>query len=243
MPIAFRSIAGNSLAGTTFDDTTLSINKPAGTKNGDVMVAVIGQVDASGSNALAAPAGWTQLTPQAGANGATAVFYKVAASEGDSYAFTVSGGNPHAAAAGLIASYSGADAAAPIDAVGSQHSASSISEPAPSVVPGATGAMLICCYGAEGSSNQTTVSSTPPAGMTERGDVARASPPSVEYGLYLDIHVSLNDLLLASTSPTGVKTATISAARENSGFSVLLRSAEAPPPPPPASVAGLHMVI
>ena len=242
MPIAFRSIAGNSLAGTALGDTTLSINKPAGTANGDVMVAVIGQVDAYGSGVLAAPTGWTQLTAQAGANGATAVFYKVAASEGASYGFTVSGGDPHAAA-GLIASYSGADAAAPIDAVGSQHSASSINEPAPSVVPGATGAMLICCYGAEGDVNTTTVSSTPPAGMTERGDVARVAQSTGDYAVYLDIHVSLNDLLLASTSPTGVKTATISAARENSGFSVLLRSAEAPPPPPPASVAGLHMVI
>ena len=79
--------------------------------------------------------------------------------------------------------------------------------------------------------------------MTERGDVRAVSAPVNEYGGYLDIHASLNDLLLGSTSPTGAKTATLSAARENSGFSVLLRSAEAPPPPPPASVAGLHMVI
>ncbi len=103
--------------------------------------------------------------------------------------------------------------------------------------------MLICCYGAEGAANSDTVTSTPPSGMTERGDVARFGAPSGDYNVALDIHVSLNDLLLASTSPTGVKTATLSAARENSGFSVLLRSAEAPPPPPPASVAGLHMVI
>jgi hypothetical protein len=242
VPIAFRSIAGNSLAGTTLEDTTLVISKPAGTVSGDVMVAVIGQTSTSGSALISPPAGWVSLGAQAATNGKGEAFYRVAASEGASYSFTVAGGDPHAAA-GLIASYSGADAAAPIDAVGSQHSASSISEPAPSVVPGATGAMLICCYGAEGAANSDTVTSTPPSGMTERGDVARFGAPSGDYNVALDIHVSLNDLLLASTSPTGVKTATLSAARENSGFSVLLRSAEAPPPPPPASVAGLHMVI
>ncbi len=240
MPIAFRSIAGNTISGSVAGDQTLVINKPAGAVDGDVMVAVIGQADISGSDTLTAPAGWTALAILTNTNGKSAVFYKVAASEGASYSLTVSGGGPYAAA-GLMASYSGADTAAPIAAIGSQHNASSVSATAPSVAPSASGDMLVCLYATDGAAYTSTVSSTPPAGMTERGDVAVRAVPADEYGTPVDVEASLNDLLLGSTSPTGAKAAALSEARENNGFSVLLRPAGAPPPP--ASAAGLHMVI
>lgn len=242
MPIAFRAIAGNTRAGSETGTTSLVVTKPAGTANGDVLVAVVAFANGTFNLPITPPAGWTSLGYQDGVDytGRTQMFYKAASGEGASYSFSFDGGGQYAIAA-LIASYSGA-AASPIDAVGSQRNAISTNETAPSVTPGAAGAMLVCCYGAEGV-NASGPTSTPPAGMTERSDVSVVAQPANEYGGYLDIHVSLNDLLLASTSPTGAKTATLSAARENSGFSVLLRSAEAPPPPPPASVAGLHMVV
>lgn len=242
--MAFRSIAGQSIAGTATGGQALVIPKPAGTVDGDVLVAVVGQVSTSGSALITPPAGWLLLASQATANGQAELFYRVAASEGASYAFTVSGGDPHAAA-GLIASYVGMELSPTIDAVGSQHNASSTSATAPSVAPTVSGDTLVCCYSADGTTNTTTITSTPPGGMTERADTARFGSPISEYSVTVDVQVSLNDVLLGGTSPTGAKTAALSAARENTGFAVLLRpvAAPPPPPPPPASAVGLHMVL
>lgn len=235
--IAFRSIAGNSISGTATGTKTLTVNKPAGTVNGDVMVAIVMQ-SAIGGVVPPAPAGWTVLATQTPASNTRAdMLYKVASAEGASYNFTVGGGDPYVAV-GFVASYSGADAA-PIDAVGSQTNASSASAVAPSVAPTVTGDMLVCCFASVGP-NTTFVSSTPPGGMTERGDAGVWVSDSSGYSAG-DVQASLNDVLLASTSPTGAKTATLSAARDNYGFSALLRPAGAPPPP--ASAVGLHMIV
>lgn len=241
MPIAFRSIAGNSLVDNTAGDKTLTINKPAGTVDGDVMLAVVTQASYTAPPLVAAPAGWASLGAFTNTNGESEVFYRTAASEGASYNFTVAGGDP-CVAVGAIASYSGVELSpSPIDAVGGQHSASSANATAPSAAPSAVGAMLVCCFCAEGGANTTTVTSTPPSGMTERGDIARLGDSTGEYSAALDVQASVNDVLLASADPTGAKTAVLSAARENNGFSVLLRPVGAPPPP--ASALGLHMVI
>lgn len=93
--------------------TTLTITKPAGTVQGDVMVAVV----ASGSNDAGSggtyeqpqtPSGWTALTEQdAGVNewGAR-TFYKVAgASEPANYSFVLGAGAANTFAGGQIVTY------------------------------------------------------------------------------------------------------------------------------------------
>ena len=238
MPIAFRSIAGNSIAGSTAGNQTLTINKPAGTVDGDVMLVVVAQAAAG---VFTPPAGWTSLGTSS-SYGQADVLYKVASGEGASYAFTVAGGDPHAAV-GLIASYSTVELSpSPIDATANQTNASSTSATAPSVTPSATTDMLVCLFSSDSSSNTSVTTSTPPAGMTERGDSGTTYTSSDGYTVAY-VQASINDVLLASSSPTGAKVATLSAANANSGFSVLLRPVGAPPPPPPAGAVGLHMVI
>lgn len=65
----------------------LTINKPTGTRQGDLMIAF---VNSTGSSTWTAPSGWTEVADQ-GANPALAIAYKVAtASEPGSYLFTAS---------------------------------------------------------------------------------------------------------------------------------------------------------
>jgi len=66
--------------------TTLVINKPTGTVDGDLMVAVMA---ADGSTSWSGDTGWTEAADQ-GTNPSIRIAYKIAASEGASYTFTAS---------------------------------------------------------------------------------------------------------------------------------------------------------
>ena len=234
MAHAFRSVASATISGQTTGNKTLTITKPAGTVNDDVMVAIVSvlSVDAA---LLTAPAGWTSLGSFSDANSKTEAFRKVAASEGASYAFTVSGGDPYAAA-GIIASYSGVTLTpSPIDTDAEQSNAASTSATAPSVTPTGTADMLVCCYSSGSTSYGVAVTSTPPSGMTERADAGIAQQDSSNYS-WFDVQVSLNDVLLASAVATGTKVATLSDARANTGFAIALSSAA-------GAAVGVHMVI
>ena len=73
--------------------TTLVINKPTGTVQGDLMVAFMAS---NASASWSGDTGWTEVVDQAGTRPALRVAYKVAgASEGGSYTFTASVSEPH----------------------------------------------------------------------------------------------------------------------------------------------------
>lgn len=77
----FVASAQNATSATT----SLTINKPTGTQQNDLMVAIV-QTDASSS--WTSPAGWTEVADKGGKPGVS-VAYKVAgASEGSNYTFT-----------------------------------------------------------------------------------------------------------------------------------------------------------
>lgn len=70
--------------------TTLTINKPTGTVEGDLMVAVMARDGASGQT-WTGDTSWTEVADQTSATPSLRIAYKVAgASEGSSYTFTVS---------------------------------------------------------------------------------------------------------------------------------------------------------
>ena len=112
--------AGNNGTGST----SVTVNKPTGTAEGHVMLAVVGVRGGSGVT-VSAPAGWTQInTNNSGTTLRSTTFYKVAgASEGSSYTFTWSGSNK---ASGVISTYSGVDTSSPINAQASQANSSSM---------------------------------------------------------------------------------------------------------------------
>ncbi len=136
--VALRPVAGPA---------SLVISKPASTTNGDVMIAhVSASSTAQGAGVtVSAPPGWTTVrdTPN-GSSLRGATYSKVAgASEPASYTFTLSA---PAAAAGGIASYTGVDTSAPVEASSEATSAS-----APVTVPAVSataGGRLVGLFGA-----------------------------------------------------------------------------------------------
>ena len=68
--------------------TTISVNVPAGTTNGDLMILLV--CSAIGSNTWTTPSGWTLWSPTTNANG-RAIYYRTASSEPASYTITQSG--------------------------------------------------------------------------------------------------------------------------------------------------------
>ena len=91
---------------------TVTVTKPTGTANNDLLIAVVG-----GTRSGSTPAGWSPLSsvavPAAGSLGTVYVYYKIAASEGANYTF------PHSATAfdawASITAYRGVNTTTPVD--------------------------------------------------------------------------------------------------------------------------------
>ena len=150
-------------------DASLTINVPAGTTVGDVMVAAIAVTGSAAT--ISAPAGWTAqaATVQATANASRQqLFYRVVAgAEPASYTWTFSAA--HTGAVGGIVTYDNVDNTTPIDAFSGnatplgadtnlQHRAAGVTTTVPDT-------MVISTHSFSSSSTWT------PTGMTERVDL------------------------------------------------------------------------
>jgi len=180
--------------------SSLTINLPAGTASGDVLVAAIAVKPSSVT--ITPPAGWTSINrvgQSAGDSNSQEIFYHVAsASEPASYSWTFSA--PPVSAAGGIVSYRGADTTAPVDVYSGNVTPSGTSHTATGVTTTAANDMIISSHSF--SSSETW---TPPAGMTEEVDIASLTPSRAG-----GISIEINDVLQASAGATGDKTATAS---------------------------------
>lgn len=148
--------------------TSLSITKPTGVAQGDVMLAA---VTATGTGTVTAPAGWTVVknTTQ-GTTLRQAVYYKVAgASEGASYSWGL--GTSRSTSGGII-DYRGANQTAPVDASATA-TATSGNPVAPSVTTSAAGDQVVAAI-----SLGTATTVTEDAATTERYDVQSGSTTS-----------------------------------------------------------------
>lgn len=108
MAVAYRS--GNTAFKAAGGGSTLTINAPSGVTDGDTLIAHV-QVGGT-NNAPTAPAGWTTLDTNTSPTPSCRTWWKIANTEGASYAFTVNSGS---AAAGVVLAYSGGHASTPID--------------------------------------------------------------------------------------------------------------------------------
>jgi subtilisin-like proprotein convertase family protein len=194
--VTFRAAASATTASGVL---TLTINKPAGTVQNDVMIAAIGVQPRTAT--ITAPAGWTLLRrsqQNAGTSNELATYYKVAgASEGASYSFTLS---TSTGAAGGIVSFSGVDIDDPIDIENGQVTASSLNHAAPTVTTTSTSDMVVTAH-----TIASSVTWTPPAGMTEAVDVASAALGNAGQSL------EINYVTQAAIGATGTKTAVANA--------------------------------
>ncbi len=145
--------------------TSLSPAKPAGTVEGDVLVAGVSAQDGSDVT-ITPPSGWTLIRrTDSGTSHAEAAYYKVAgASETATYTFTVASSTRWSIG---ISAYRGVDTANPIDTDAAQANASSTNAVAPSVTTTSANTMLVGIFASKigAVSGQTA---NPPAGMTER---------------------------------------------------------------------------
>jgi hypothetical protein len=139
---------GNSASGGT-----LTIAKPTGTINGDLMIAFMG--DGGGAGTWTMPAGWTEVYDQ-GASPDFGIAYKVASGEGASYDFVIT---QNAVKGGSIVTYRDGR----FDKMGATvHNTSTLVAPSISVTEDSS--ILLAAYLKTGVSGSFSV----PAGMTLR---------------------------------------------------------------------------
>ena len=184
MPMNYAAQA----SATPTSGTTVVVSKPAGTIDGDVLVAMV-SIRAS-SPSITPPSGWTLVGSVAGTSSGTVtgVWTRVASSEPASYTWTSS--NTITDAVGLILRYT---PAAPTTAPGSVDATAQGSLVSPAVAPSvsATGNndRLICLF-----STGSTVGSTP-SGMTQRAAIDNGLSGAWAY-----------DELLTAIGATGTRT-------------------------------------
>jgi MSHA biogenesis protein MshQ len=195
--LALRPQSGSS-------SNTLTINKPAGLSENDVMIASIGVGPSTVT--ISPPAGWALVRRMNNTNGTSnslAVYSKLAgASEPASYDWTFSA---HAGAAGGIQAFSGADPS--IEAENGQNTASGTSHATPSVTTGTANTMLVTSHGVGAASTWT-----PPAGMNEAIE-GQAGTQAVE----------ANYVLQSGAGASGAKSAASSASATGNAHILALR--------------------
>jgi hypothetical protein len=153
---------------------SMSITRPSGTTTNDVLIAVI-TVSRYGS--ISTPSGWTLLA-DVRRPGSTwsLVYYRVAGgSEPASYTWTVDDVDEGVAA--IISTYRGVDTASPINASDFRSNTYGADMIAPSITTTVSNTHLVFIGGIE-TAYSTSLTSTPPSGYTERGDVASSGSGS-----------------------------------------------------------------
>lgn len=197
--VAFRASANNRQS-STVSGGTITVNKPTGTINGDVMLASVAVV--KNTSTVITPAGWTLVQSSNQTNGNTSrlyTYYKVAGgSEPASYIWTFSGANIGAVAG--VASFTGVDTASPIDVSASQTTAKSTSHTAVSITTTVAGDMLVTIHEFTSSRNWTS-----PGGMTEVIDSYSRTGTSGN-----GISLEMNYEARPAVGATGLRTATAS---------------------------------
>ncbi len=206
---AYNTVTYRASASNNANTNSLSVSRPTGTVDGDVLIAVV----AWWVQTLTPPSGWTQIgSTQTWNVGGEDVFmrayYRVASSEPASYTWGLSATNDIAVS---IATYYNVDTGSVVDAQAGQTNASSTAMTAPSVSPTLSTDMLLF-LGAAGSDSAGSATATPPAGMTERSDATG--------GTWIKAYIA--EQLLSSAGATGTRTATLSTSENNGGILVAL---------------------
>ncbi|AGP33903.1 cell wall anchor protein [Sorangium cellulosum] len=214
--VTFRS----SSTATGKNVTSLTLAKPAGVVQGDVLLARIAIRNQVGA-VIAPPAGWTLLRSDQSASAVKSwVLWKVATgAEPASYAFGV---DVSAYLAGSIVAFSGADPASPIDAASGQKNGNSATLAAPPVTTTAANGVAVW-FGTQVWTGSSCPASpiVPPSGFTEPFDTCLLSSST---GLLFD--AAYKQLGAAGLQPAWSGTSPF--ANTNTAQVVALRPAGAP---------------
>ena len=219
-------VASGPLADDSQPVTTVNVSLPLGVRAGDVLLTQILVFDGGGSNAPAAPAGWTVIRHEAVSNGnkmTSWLYFKVAAgSEPAAYSWHIA----LQYAAGVMGAWRGASTA-PIDQSSGATAASAnpISDAAPSLTPSNSGELQVYFYGSQ---NSVAPTISEPNSIT-----SRLNTKSAKEGFAL----AFGDLAAppqGSASPTFVAMASTSSGLPvMTAQAILLVPANAAPTPTP----------
>lgn len=207
------TFVGSAADGSAAGRKTITINKPAGTVTGDVMLASIAVND--DKPPLTPPAGWKLLRVDGIAMSLRqAIYVKTAGgSEPAAYTWTLPDWRR---IAGGISTYRGVDLAHRVGGhAGRVDTTADSTVESPSVPTGVPDAMVVHFAAA-----RLDGALTPPASMAERWERGAAVSNSVR-----DALASSSDRLQAAAGPTGVRSATSSGPSIHIGAVVVLRPA------------------
>lgn len=206
---AFRAKNDANTAGATA--ASITVNKPTGTVDDDILIAIVNHTTGSSFTTVTAPSGWTLLDERTQNDGENAyratAYWKKAASEGASYTWTPA---VSAYMAAGISCYSGGDVTTPINAHSVNFSATSTTSNVCSAITTTVADTMLVALAASGWWDNTW---TPPSGMTERVDTAVGS----DWG-----SVSIADVTQVATGTTGTKTFTSSVSHSCAGFLIAI---------------------
>jgi hypothetical protein len=184
--VAFRQTA--SASATTV--SSIAVNVPSGTVDGDIMVAVI--MAAAASHTITCT-GWTVLDAQTSSGPSTATLYRVAAGEPASYTFSWTGGSS-ANVSGMISSYSGGKISNPIDTHVAWHrTASTVTVTCDPITTGVNSCLVVAVCTVNLSSTFSG-----PAGYTQNAVLSNASGS-----------IMMADKTFALTAGSGTLTSTV----------------------------------
>jgi hypothetical protein len=195
-PIRYRSSDSNIATNAT----SITINKPAGVVDGDVMVVSISFI---GITFPSLPAGWTQVRVATNGGSGVAVFVKAASGEPASYTFGTSAASNLAAG---ISAYIGVHNVTPVDADngGTLGNFTSVTTVTPATM------LVVSSFKGNGA---VPITWTPPTGMNERVDrvSAAATFVSVEQAdaLWAPAAASGNRIAVPSDATQPVAAATV----------------------------------
>jgi hypothetical protein len=207
--ILFRAAASNE---SDRPRNSVTVDRPAGTRAGDVMVASVVLND---SDALTVPAGWREVREDMVSDLLRQSIYYRVATASDPSSFTWSIARDRRLAGG-IASYAGVDTARPIDAHNAAVDTSGDATlTAPSITTTTSGGMLLALMAV----NSDGVIS-PPSGLTERWERASEFP-----GTPRSVVAGWSDGPLGGAGPTGNRTATTNVAGPSIAALLALRPA------------------
>lgn len=196
--------------------TSITVSKPAGVVEGDVMVAIV--THKRNSTSFTAPTGWVRLDKIASSSlslGVVAFYKAVAASEPASYTFRYR--SKSAVGSVAIVAYRGVNPTAPIAASVTQtNSSSSTSIPTGSVSVTTTNSMAVGVYVL----SSGVTSFTSPAGTSERVNVGLAGSSG--------LRVSTSDVGVVSTGAIGPYTGTASSSAKSLTMLFALKAFVAP---------------
>jgi len=198
--VTFRA----ATAVTSDTASPISLSKPTGTVDGDIMIAVFSVDRSQATPDVTPPAGWTQIDSIVNAQTTqhqTVAFYRVASGEGASYSFSF-----NTQLVGAILTYTGNATSSPIDAFSSAAITSSASYTAPSINTTVANTKLVILAGLESTTSRTFTNSD--GNFVERLDGGSTSP---------DTWLAVYDKDQAGTGATGTSTATASSSSNYGG--------------------------